>query len=310
MPHLAAHSQKYKFLNYLLATRGKCMDSETIYPAKMTKLKKEMLDTAASAVKGQLREELVAQARRRIVLLPCGADCALTKANVVDVFCKDAFQESIVGNVVVLQHVDDRTGECVLFGVGVVVEKALLNDSGICAFERPDDSAVLLPVMVLAIFDVNPIATAEWAAADGAFAGSHADPVKLAILVSQGRTAAHSALPPELEPWISNGTLEAVRRGPDRSLLVNALALETRRAVLLRALARRYLGADQRKAGEASLLQPLVDMFEGAEGPREVPECFPVDPAGTKKRKAGKEVVEAAKRAHTLRRTYLWGGAA
>lgn len=299
--------QLYKLLNFFLATRGKCMDSETIFPKKLARLKKEIADEDTSAVKGQLREELVSHARKRIVLLPCGPGCAMTKANVVDVFCKDAFQDSFAGKLVVLQHVNDRTGECVLFGLGVVVEKALLNDMGLCAFERAEDSAVLLPVMVLAIFDANPIGFAgSGGAYDGAFAGSAMDPVKLGILVSQGRTATQMALPPELAPWISRDALDAARGNNGGAA---ALALEARRAILLRALARRYLDADPRKPTEVSLLQPVLDIFDGppATAAVGVAQCFPVD-AGGKKRKAGKEIVEAMKRAHTQRRLYVWGG--
>jgi hypothetical protein len=289
-------ADRFKLLNMWMANIGVCMDSDVVGVKKLADLKKQLAESHV-ATHGQFRDLLSRIVRRRIVLLPCTTSYT-SKQDVVDHHYRDAFNDAIVGNIVVLHHVDERTGECVLFGIGVVVEKAMANDQGVHAFADPKSSGILLPVMILTILDANPYDADAISDYGGAFSGGSVrgdDWTK--ICVSQGTIAGQRALPAPLSIWIAENALshaaEAIRTTGGRGM-----AVETRRAILLRSLVQG--------------VTPLSGIFEAGQRALECEPCFPPTlDSSTKKRcrDSAKEVVLRLKTTHKHRRVYNWGAA-
>ena len=290
-------ADRFKLLNLWMANIGVCMDSDIVGVKKLADLKKQQAESPA-ATHGQFRDLLSRIVRRRIVLLPC-ATSYTCKQDVVDHHYSDAFSDAIVGNIVVLHHVDERTGECVLFGIGVVVEKAMANDQGVHAFADPKSSGIFLPVMILAILDANPYDAEAVSDYGGAFSnGSDRGEDWTKICVSQGTIAGQRALPAPLSVWITENALshaaEAIRTGGDTG---RGMAIEIRRAILLRSLVQG--------------VKPLAGIFEAGQRALECEPCFPPTLDSSKKRcrDSAKEVVLRLKTTHKHRRVYNWGAA-
>ena len=304
LSYTVATSDRFKLLNFWMASHGVCMDSEPVGVKKLAELKKQLAENSA-ATHGQFKDLLLKHARKRIVLLPCAATYT-SKQDAVDHHYRDVFQDSIVGSIVVFQHADERTGACVLFGIGVVAEKAMVNDQGVHAFADPKASGIFLPVMILKILDANPF-DAEDGAHDGAFAGgSDRGEDWTKICISQGLVDGQRALPCPLSIWITENALhdasEAIRtRGTDAvwQSVRGLMATETRRAILLRSL--------------VLDLQPLAGVFTLPSEQRalDCEPCFPPATDSSKKRgrDSAKEIVHRLKAAHKHRRVYAWGAA-
>lgn len=293
-------ADRFKLLNFWMAIGGVCMDSDLVGVNKLKELKKQMTENR-TATHGQFKDLLVKLARRRIVLLPCTTAHA-SKQDVVDNHYRDAFREAIAGSIVVLQHVDERTGACAMFGIGVVAEKAMVNDQGVHAFADPKDSGIFLPVMIIEIFDTNPF-DADAGAHGGVFAGGHDRGEDMTKICISQATVDRRALPHPLAVWITENALqdasEAIRTLGDAAVsqgLRGHLATETRRAILLRSIAR---------GTTASGMQPLRDLFDKPSGQRAL-DCEPCFPPSKKRGRAG-EVLGELVTLYKHRRVSSWG---
>lgn len=296
-------SDRFKLLNFWMASRGQRMDSDLVGVKKLADLMEQL---AESATRGHFNDLLLIHANNRIVLLPC-ATAYSAKQDVVDHHYRDAFLDGIVGSIVVLQTVDDRSGACVMFGIGVVVEKAMVNDQAVHAFADRKDSGIFLPVMILARLDENP-----FDAHGGAFAEGHdRGEVMTKICVSQGFVD-QRALPSPLSVWITENALSdaggAIRtRGDDAvwQSVRGRMATETRRAMLLRSVVA--------APGNAESLKPLRDLFDLPPEQRvlDCKQCFAPTGGPPKKNKrntdSAKEVVGKMVTAYKRRRVTHWG---
>ena len=300
-------SDRFKLLNFWMASRGQRMDSDLVGVKKLADLMEQL---AEPATRGHFNDLLLIHANNRIVLLPC-ATAYSSKQDVVDHHYRDAFRDARVGSIVVLQTVDDRTGACVMFGIGVVVEKAMVNDQAVHAFADRNDSSIFLPVMILARLDENPF-DAQGGACFACFAEGHdRGEVMTKICVSQSPVD-HRSLPSPLSVWITENALrdagEAIRtRGDDAvwQSVRGRMATETRRAMLLRSLAT--------APGNAEALKPLRHLFDLPPEQRalDCKQCFAPTGGPPKKNKrntdSAKEVVGKMVTAYKRRRVTHWG---
>lgn len=303
--------QRYKLLNFWMAPLGKSMYND--WDVHTTNKKRMFDDMMQQSSFGEFQAQLSLFTRRRIVLVPCSVPITagfsitpsgFSKQDVVDNSCKDVFAESIVGSIVVFQTVDDTCkAPCDMYAIGVVVERAMANDQGVCAFDAPMSNGILLPVMILTVVDANPY-TDSANAYGGAFAG-FVDPVKLRIYVSQAQAAESALLPPELKLWVPGPAFRDNTRLLRSGAVLNVDCLEARRTLLLRALVQKYLPRDPRGAGEPSALQALQSLFD-QEQAADVP-CVRVFPIHGKHGKTGTDVVKRVKTAHSARHMYVWG---